>query len=260
MSSPVPVRPASTVAILRDSESGLEVLLVRRNRALAFAGGFWVFPGGAVDDADREQAGDVGEADDACDNAERAARIAASREALEEAGIAPDPEAMSLISHWTTPVPERKRFSTWFFAAAAPGNAEVVIDNDEIHDYQWLTVAGALQRHGQGELSIMPPTYITLRALERYGTVAEALSGERESHCPEVLPTMIPRDDEEGGFLTVYPGDVGYEGGDVKAPGPRHRTVLREGCWHYEYRGMEEMEGLKGYEPLFPGVGVEHHV
>ncbi len=43
------VRPASTVALLRDSEQGLETLLLKRNNALAFAGGAWVFSVGATE-------------------------------------------------------------------------------------------------------------------------------------------------------------------------------------------------------------------
>lgn len=224
------VRPASTVVLLRDGNDGgnptaLEVLLVRRNRALAFAGGFWVFPGGAVDAADRERAGG--------DETE-AARIAAAREAEEEAGIAPDPAGMVLISHWTTPVGERKRFATWFFAAAVPDNSEVRIDEDEIHDWRWVRVVDALREHRAGGLPMLPPTYVTLCALERYCDAAAALAGERESPCPRVLPRMIAAAGE-GGFATLYPGDVAYESGDGEAIGARHRSVLDGGCWHYVY-------------------------
>ena len=74
----LPIKPAATVALIRGGESGIETLLLRRNKALAFAGGAWVFPGGAVDPADLDQ----GEGD-----LERAARIAACREAQEECGL-----------------------------------------------------------------------------------------------------------------------------------------------------------------------------
>lgn len=49
---PVEARPASTVVLLRDSPEGLETLLLRRNKALLFAGGYWVFPGGALEPQD----------------------------------------------------------------------------------------------------------------------------------------------------------------------------------------------------------------
>jgi len=50
----VRVRPASTVMVLRDSTSGLEVFVLRRVAGMAFAPGMTVFPGGAVDLADNE--------------------------------------------------------------------------------------------------------------------------------------------------------------------------------------------------------------
>ena len=50
-------RPASTVVLLRDTPEGLQTLLLKRNKALLFAGGLWVFPGGAVDPEDMEAAG-----------------------------------------------------------------------------------------------------------------------------------------------------------------------------------------------------------
>jgi len=49
---PVDARDAATVALLRDSPTGPEVYLLRRVRAMAFAGGMHVFPGGSVDPAD----------------------------------------------------------------------------------------------------------------------------------------------------------------------------------------------------------------
>lgn len=45
----VPVRPASTVMLLRDGRSGLEVFTLRRAATMVFASGMTVFPGGGVD-------------------------------------------------------------------------------------------------------------------------------------------------------------------------------------------------------------------
>jgi 8-oxo-dGTP pyrophosphatase MutT (NUDIX family) len=44
--------PAATVVLMRDSASGLEVLLLRRNQRAGFVPGAYVFPGGRVDPAD----------------------------------------------------------------------------------------------------------------------------------------------------------------------------------------------------------------
>ena len=45
-------RPASTVVLMRDTGKGPETLLLKRNKALMFAGGLWVFPGGALEEQD----------------------------------------------------------------------------------------------------------------------------------------------------------------------------------------------------------------
>ncbi|WP_445169531.1 NUDIX hydrolase [Mycolicibacterium sp. Dal123E01] len=50
---PLPIRPAATVMLIRDTADGISVFLMRRHRAMEFAGGVMVFPGGGVDDRDR---------------------------------------------------------------------------------------------------------------------------------------------------------------------------------------------------------------
>lgn len=53
---PLPPRPAATVMLIRDtpdSPAGLTVFLMRRHAAMDFAAGVMVFPGGGVDDRDR---------------------------------------------------------------------------------------------------------------------------------------------------------------------------------------------------------------
>ena len=49
---PVPAKPAATIALLRDSPSRMEVLLLKRDRNASFVPGAYVFPGGRVDPAD----------------------------------------------------------------------------------------------------------------------------------------------------------------------------------------------------------------
>lgn len=46
-------RPAATVMLIRDKAPGLEVFLMRRHSAMDFVAGVMVFPGGGVDDRDR---------------------------------------------------------------------------------------------------------------------------------------------------------------------------------------------------------------
>ena len=53
---PLPVRPAATVMLIREAGNAVEVFLMRRHAAMEFAAGMTVFPGGGVDDRDREAA------------------------------------------------------------------------------------------------------------------------------------------------------------------------------------------------------------
>ena len=47
----VPIRPAATVMLI-DDRPDLQVFMLQRNAKTVFAGGMWVFPGGAVDHHD----------------------------------------------------------------------------------------------------------------------------------------------------------------------------------------------------------------
>ena len=66
---------AATVILLREGDSGLETLMLKRNSKIAF-GGMWVFPGGRVDPEDWNG---VEEGDELA-----ASRRAATRESVEE--------------------------------------------------------------------------------------------------------------------------------------------------------------------------------
>src|SRR3954468_4440779 len=87
--------PAATVVLLRDGAGGIEVLLLRRDSRLAFAGGMWVFSGGRVDADDFPE----GATADDPDALEQAARNAAVREAKEEAGLDVDPDGLVWFAH-----------------------------------------------------------------------------------------------------------------------------------------------------------------
>lgn len=95
LGGPVPVRPASTVMLVRDGARGVEVFTLRRAASLVFAAGMTVFPGGGVDTADHD-ASVPWTGPDAAWWAERwridrdAARgrvVAAVRELYEETGV-----------------------------------------------------------------------------------------------------------------------------------------------------------------------------
>ncbi len=54
MTVPLVPRPAATVMLIRGGTTGVDVFLMRRHAAMQFAAGTMVFPGGGVDDRDRD--------------------------------------------------------------------------------------------------------------------------------------------------------------------------------------------------------------
>jgi 8-oxo-dGTP pyrophosphatase MutT (NUDIX family) len=219
-----PPIPAATVVVARDGGEGLETLLIRRNAALDFAGGMWVFPGGRIDPGDYPA--------DAPHDEAAGARRAAVREAAEEAGLVLDEAGLVPFSHWTAPPIAPKRFATWFFLAPCPpGTPIVTVDGGEIHDYAWMRPADAIAHREAGEFDLAPPTWITLHRMAGWPDLAGALVDVR-SREPERFETRFTAVD--GGVIAVYEGDVAYDGGPLDGPGPRHRLWMVESGWSYE--------------------------
>jgi 8-oxo-dGTP pyrophosphatase MutT (NUDIX family) len=214
--------PAATVVILRDGSEGIETLLLRKNKKLGFAAGMWVFPGGRVDPEDRDP--------DRPDDEEAAARRAAIREAAEEAGLEVDPDHLVAVSHWTPPLVEIKRYATWFFLAEAT-HAVVEIDGGEIVDHEWVRPVDALARHAAGDVTLLPPTWITLNFVAGHDDVASALTAASAAPL-EVFVTRFTSLD--GQAIGLWHGDAGYETGDATVAGPRHRLHVGELPWRYE--------------------------
>ncbi|WP_314424516.1 NUDIX domain-containing protein [uncultured Microbacterium sp.] len=178
MSAPDDVPVAGTVVLLRPGESGVEVLLIRRPGHGSFAGA-WVFPGGKVEEADRASA--ASEQDDA--------RRAGVRETAEEVGLAVTGPMRSL-SCWQPPVEAPVRIRTWFFLASAP-DSPLRLASGEVEEAAWITPSAALQRHGSGEWTLFPPTWMTLHRLSGYATVSAALgaAGATETYATRIERT-----------------------------------------------------------------------
>lgn len=215
-----PAIAAATVVLLRDTDDGIETLMLRKNSRIAF-GGMWVFPGGRIDDSDRV------EADGAALDDLAAARNAAAREAHEEAEIDVDPGSMVVFAHWIPPDVAPKRYATWFFAARVDDRSEdegdVKVDEGEIVEGEWMTPEACLQRHHEGEIELAPPTWVTLATLRGHESTQAALDCLKD-RPPRHHATRIG--DSEHGPVAMWAGDAGYEAHDATLSGPRHRLEM----------------------------------
>ncbi len=216
--------PAATVVLGRDGDDGPEVLMLRRNSKIAF-GGAWVFPGGRVDPDDGGN-----------DELERA-RTAAVRESQEETGLVIQPHDLGIWSYWAPPASEamvvkgkRRRFSTWFFIGQAP-DADVAVDMGEIHEHRWLRPSDALALHQEGEIELIPPTWVTLFQLGTFDSIDSALA-----HTVNREPDLfVTRPIVGKPLMLTWDGDIAYDDTSRKdEQGPRNRLVMADRNWVYE--------------------------
>jgi 8-oxo-dGTP pyrophosphatase MutT (NUDIX family) len=243
----VPILPAATILLLRD-EPSFEVLMVKRHHQIDFAAGALVFPGGKThggDDDPRWEARTLGWGDALPQK--RPLRIAAIREAYEEAGVllarhgdgSPfrgdpraaaaredvgrerrpfldlveeldlflDLEALTVFAHWITPPLTPRRFDTWFYVARAPEEQLAICDGSETVDAEWISPLEALRLGEAGERTVIFPTRMNLKLLGEAGSAEDAVTRAKARELVTVLPQITERDGER---VLVIPPNAGY--------------------------------------------------
>lgn len=228
--------PAATLIIVRERPSGPpELLMVERAEGMAFAAGALVFPGGRIDEADRQHAAALG--------LEDGAAVAAVRETIEETaipvGIAPLPARetalelqrelaagggfaalltdrslelvateLTLFARWVPKFHAVRRFDTLFFVARCPaGDWQPRVIAGECAGACWISAAEVLEREQGGEARLIFPTRRNLERLAQHQTF-EAIRADALAHPVEpVTPWVEERDGEK--FITI-PAHLGY--------------------------------------------------
>ena len=208
-----PAIPAATVILLRQHDEEMQVLMLHKTDEIDF-GGMWVFPGGRIDKEDY--------ADGTDDNI--AARNAAVRETIEEAGIEIPGNRFVWFSHWTPPPRPGRRYATWFFVTSTEEEHDIQIDGEEIQNHQCINPGEALERHSRGEIDLVPPTWVTLYQLSKFTRAEDALTilSSRETRHYE---THLGKNDD-GLRITLWRGDSGYDDWDASQDQDTHRLVM----------------------------------
>lgn len=235
---PSPPIPAATLVLMRDRRVGApDLLMVERSRALAFAGGALVFPGGRVDPGDRALAAALDG-----DPEELAARLAAIRETVEEVGIAVgiglapgavaslrsalhagvplgpalaatdarlDATTLTPLARWCPAQAQAlvRRFDTRFFLAAAPADAAGSIDATENVRLVWASAAGHLAAAARGDAEMIFPTRRVLERLATFSSLAAAVADAAVRPARTVTPWEELRN---GVPHLCIPDDLGY--------------------------------------------------
>lgn len=218
--------PAATLVLFREQDGGPpELLIVERARAMVFAGGALVFPGGRIDPEDRALA-----ALHAPDDVHGAARIAAIREMIEEAGVAtglsPQPDATQLarlrqglhrgepfgallnetgtmfaldrlvpFARWLPAHAHMRIFDTMFFIAALPeGAPPPIVDQTENSRVFWMSARQVLIEADAGRATIIFPTRRNLERLAQFASFADAVADARRHPVEAITPWTEERD------------------------------------------------------------------
>jgi 8-oxo-dGTP pyrophosphatase MutT (NUDIX family) len=258
-----PPRDAATLLLVRDTPSGIEVFCVERHKKSGFMGGAIVFPGGKLDDADRDAAWSSLAPDDASDEATRALKIAACREALEEAAILPvaggalahdellalrtriaageesltaflarkkltlDLTALHPFARWVTPIAEARRFDTRFFVVSAPPGQHGAHDDHETTSSFWARPRDVLARFDAGQVQLAPPTHRTLEIFAELPTASDVITRAGTLSLEPICPVLVKHTDARGETMAlVLPGDPEHAIRDARTPG-LSRFVLR---------------------------------
>ncbi|SCL14467.1 NUDIX hydrolase [Micromonospora inyonensis] len=98
-------------------------------------------------------------------------------------------------SRWITPEFEPRRFDTYFFVALLPEGQRTRDVSGEADHTMWVRPADALRRAAAGELTMLPPTLLTLEQVAAAGDldgVARAAAG-RDAATP-VTPRLADLD------------------------------------------------------------------
>src|ERR1700683_115644 len=211
----VPI-PASTVALLRDADDGVEVCMLRRPGQSSFAAGAFVFPGGAVDETDGdggagsalagvrevlEEVGIlVGGAASGGGDSDLDERIAAARErvlagadfieVLGAHNLSISPDDLVYIAHFITPPREGRRYDTRFFAYAVPSRHEVRVHAAEAVEGGWHRPETMLALEFP---EIMPPTRMMCHEFARLGSVQTIVAtlGANPIEVTDITPEII---------------------------------------------------------------------
>ncbi|UYY76992.1 NUDIX hydrolase [Sphingomonas sp. R1] len=231
MSSPEAI-PAATVIVMRDTGSGPpELLMVERSRAMAFAGGALVFPGGRIDPGDhlltdrhedaaarvaaiRETIEEVGLALGLDCDGESLAKLRAALHAgepfaqlLAEAGLALDLDALVPFARWLPHGLPHRVFDTLFYLARAPEGAAPQVDGSENVRLCWITAQGALDAADRGEAMLIYPTRRNLERLAQFDGFEAAMAHARRFPIEPITPFVESR----GGVdWLCIPDGLGY--------------------------------------------------
>jgi 8-oxo-dGTP pyrophosphatase MutT (NUDIX family) len=116
------------------------------------------------------------------------------------------------VSHWITPLGEKRRFDTRFFIARAPQAQEPLHDDGETIESFWISPQEAIERAHEKDLMLMPPTKANIEFLLPYKTADEVLEAAAQVGMPQTILPKLKIDSDGRVVGIAMPGDPEYAG------------------------------------------------
>lgn len=137
-------------------------------------------------------------------------------------------DALVPMAHWVTPPIDTRQFDTRFFVTRVPPGQVPAHDEKETTHSVWMTPASALEAAARGEIVLPPPTWTTLREIERFQTVDATLAWARHRRIARRQPKVFERN---GRRMLLLPGDPEYPEASDPEPPVETRFVLIDKRW-----------------------------
>ncbi len=231
MKTPATPRPSATICLLRDGAAGLEVMMGKRSSTAKFMADAWVFPGGQIDERDRELAASLVAGDN--DPSQLPWILGALRETVEETGIwltsPPRAEALGdrdvyevldtmgqrfeadvrYFANWITPADLPVRYDARFFAAVFAADLTPIPDMAEIDRVEWVRPADAISAAARHEKIVPFPTQVTLEQFAAAASADEFMEHVAGLEIETIQPRM--KIEADGSLRVVLPSEPEFD-------------------------------------------------
>jgi 8-oxo-dGTP pyrophosphatase MutT (NUDIX family) len=105
-------------------------------------------------------------------------------------------DLLGVWAGWQTPVFEPRRFRTWFFVASLPEGQRTRDVSSESSSVAWMPALEAVQAVDDGELMMMPPTYLTCLEVGQHADPDGVLAASADRSIDMFTPELTGEDDE----------------------------------------------------------------
>jgi len=140
-------------------------------------------------------------------------------------------DALVLFAHWVTPPIDSRQFDTRFFMTRVPPDQTPAHDDTETTHSLWARPADAIAQSINQEIVLPPPTWSTLREIEPFESVKDALGWARARTVIRRMPKAIEQD---GHRMLLLPGDPLHPDPPGDDPPLETRFVLIDRRWRAE--------------------------